>query len=159
ERTVPVFSLYMGQVYRFALPWHNTIVLTAITTPVLTLVLGLRGLAGCFRRWVSDPLVMIWPLSFATILLVRSLPNAPGHDMERLLLPSIASLAVLSGLGAGWLSGGSWRSVARPLGVMLIGGALAESAAGFADYYPYNLSYYNVTVGGLPGAVRMGFEP
>ena len=34
EKSVPVTSLYLGTVYRFALPWHNTLVLTAVTTPV-----------------------------------------------------------------------------------------------------------------------------
>ena len=30
EKSVPVTSLYLGTVYRFALPWHNTLVLTAV---------------------------------------------------------------------------------------------------------------------------------
>jgi hypothetical protein len=158
-RTVPVPSYYLGTVYPFALPWHNTIVLTAITTPVLTLVLALAGLVGAVARWRTDPPTMIWPLSVATLMVVRALPAAPGHDVERLLLPSLVSLAVLSGLGAGWLAGGlrATRLAIQPYA--LIAGAVAESAVGFAQYYPYNLSYYNLTVGGLPGAERLGFEP
>ena len=46
EESVPVTSLYLGTVYRFALPWHNTIVLTAVTTPVLVVMLGLIGIAS-----------------------------------------------------------------------------------------------------------------
>lgn len=158
-RTVPVPSLYLGTVYPFALPWHNSIVLTAITTPVLTLILGLTGLVGALCCWRSDRRLMIWPLSVATLLVVRALPAAPGHDVERLLLPSLASLAVLAGVGAGWLARGlrGTQLALRPYA--LIAGAVAESAVGIAHYYPYNLSYYNLAVGGLPGATRLGFEP
>ena len=36
-------------------------------------------------------------------MIVRALPNAPGHDGIRQFLPSVASLAVLAGLGVAWL--------------------------------------------------------
>ena len=104
EKSVPVTSLYLGTVYRFALPWHNTLVLTAITTPVLVVMLGILGLGSTLARVRSAPDELIWVLSWAVLMIVRALPNAPGHDVERLILPSLASLSVLAGLGVGYLA-------------------------------------------------------
>jgi 4-amino-4-deoxy-L-arabinose transferase-like glycosyltransferase len=52
--TQPLASLYLGKIYEFAPPWHNTIVLTAVTTPVLVLILGLIGIAACLFRRTKD---------------------------------------------------------------------------------------------------------
>jgi hypothetical protein len=155
DRTVIVQSLYFGELYPFALPWHNTLVLTGITVPVFILVPGLVGLAGCVAKARSAPEFLIWPLSWATLMVVRALPNAPGHDVERLLLPSLASLSVMAALGVGWLS----RGRTRPLAFALLALAAGETAVGYGRTYPYLLSYYNFAIGGLPGADRHGFEP
>lgn len=159
EQVVPVPALYFGAVYPFALPWHNAIVLTAITTPALTVVLGLIGLVLTVARARSEPTALIWPLSFAAVLVVRALPNSPGHDVERLLLPGLTSLAVLAGLGVQGLADRLRPTRWKALPYALLGGAVVESAMGFAQYYPYHLSYYNAAIGGLPGAVRAGFDP
>ncbi len=158
DQTVPVTSLYLGTVYRFALPWHNTLVLTAVTTPVLVVALGLVGLGSTLARARSAPDELIWVLSWSVLMIVRALPNAPGHDMERLILPSLASLSVLAGLGVGYLADrlGSGRlGVVAPTIATL---AVGECLLGIAQTYPYNLSYYNHAVSGLPGAERLGFD-
>ncbi len=158
EKTVPVTSLYLGTVYRFALPWHNTLVLTAVTTPVLVVALGLLGIGSTLARVRSAPDELIWTLSWSVLMVVRALPNAPGHDIERLILPSLASLSVLAGLGVGYLAdrlGHGRLVIVAPLVAALAGG---ECILGIARTYPYNLSYYNVAVGGPPGAERLGFD-
>jgi hypothetical protein len=103
---------------------------------------------------------LIWPMSWAVLMLVRALPNAPGHDVERLLLPSLASLCILAGIGVGWvadrLSLVSLKLSWAGLGLAAL--ALGECLLGIVRTYPYNLSYYSVAVGGLPGAERLGFE-
>lgn len=158
EKSVPVTSLYLGTVYRFALPWHNTIVLTAVTTPVLVQVLGLIGLVVTLYRSRTARENVIWPLSWSILMVVRALPNAPGHDVERLLLPSLASLSILAGIGVGWLAD-RLRSGRLALIAPLVSAlAIGECLAGIVQTYPYNLSYYNFAVGGLPGAERLGFE-
>jgi hypothetical protein len=157
-QSLPIPTLYLGRVYGFSLPWHNTTVLTAVTVPVVVLALGLLGLVSCWARRKADPWCLIWPLSWATLMVVRALPGAPGHDGIRLFLPSIASLAVLAGLGAAWLRdlGRSRRlGWVAPAVVVL---AFGESLAGIARTYPYTDSYYSAAVGGLPGAERLGFE-
>jgi hypothetical protein len=160
EQSVPVTSLYLGTVYRFALPWHNTLVLTAITMPVLVVLPGLIGLAVVVARARTDRDGLIWAMSWAVLMILRALPNAPGHDVERLLLPSLVSLCVLAGIGVGWLAD-RLRSVHSGLawaGPAVAALALGECLLGIAQTYPYNLSYYNVAVGGLRGAERLGFE-
>jgi Dolichyl-phosphate-mannose-protein mannosyltransferase len=158
DQSVPVTSLYLGTVYRFALPWHNTLVLTFVTTPVLVVALGLVGIGSTLARARSDPDELIWVLSWSVLMIVRALPNAPGHDMERLILPSLASLAVLAGLGVGYLADhrGSGRLVVVASTVAAL--AVGECLLGIAQTYPYNLSYYNHAVGGPRGAERLGFD-
>ncbi|MDR3638942.1 MAG: glycosyltransferase family 39 protein [Isosphaeraceae bacterium] len=157
-KTQPVPTLYLGKVYEFALPWHNTLVLTAVTTPLVILALGTIGLAVCMTRRREDRWALIWPLSWATLMIVRALPNAPGHDGIRLFLPSVASLAVLAGLGACWLAERFPRPWATVVALLLPAAAAGECLVGMARTYPYTDSYYNAAIGGLPGAERLGFE-
>ena len=158
SETKPIPTLYFGRPYEFSLPWHNTLVLTAVTVPLATLVLAAVGVASGLARRRSDPEGLLWVLSWAVLMVVRALPNAPGHDGVRLFLPSILSLAVLAGLGAAALA----RAL-RPRGLGWAAGlvaavAVGESAVGVAQLYPYTLSYYNAALGGLRGAERSGFE-
>jgi Dolichyl-phosphate-mannose-protein mannosyltransferase len=158
EQSVPVTSLYLGKVYLFALPWHNTLVLTAVTTPVLVVALGLVGIISTLVTARSAPDELIWVLSWIVLMIVRALPNAPGHDMERLILPSLASLSVLAGLGVGHLADrlgpGRLGIVAPTIAALAVG----ECLLGIAQTYPYTLSYYNQAVGGLRGAERLGLD-
>jgi hypothetical protein len=156
--TKPIPTLYLGQVYEFSLPWHNTLVLTGITVPVLIQIVALFGLAGSVFGQKHQPEGMLWVMSWAVLMVVRALPGAPGHDGVRLFLPSILSLAVLSGIGAAYVA-----DLARPLRLdglafVLSSAALAEGLLGIVQLYPYTLSYYNIALGGLPGAERAGFE-
>jgi 4-amino-4-deoxy-L-arabinose transferase-like glycosyltransferase len=158
-KSQPIASLYLGHVYPFSLPWHNTFVLTAVSIPVLMLVLATMGLAAGIARRRTDPEATLWPLAWGVLMVVRALPNAPGHDGIRLILPSIACLAALAGLGAAWLT-----DLLRPvrlawLAPVLAAGALLESVVETTRLYPYTLSYYNFAAGGLPGAEALGFEP
>jgi hypothetical protein len=156
--TKPISTLYLGTTYAFSLPWHNTIVLTAVAVPVFAQVLGVIGMIAIFARRRTDRGPVIWVLSWLVLMVVRALPTAPGHDGVRLFLPSIASLAVLAGIGAAWLidvlRSGRLRWVAIGLPIV----AVAECLLGIVQLYPYTLSYYNHAVGGLRGAERRGFE-
>jgi hypothetical protein len=158
SKTVPLPTLYFGTAYRFSLPWHNTLVLTAITTPLTVLVLAAVGIVACWARRRDEPWALIWPLSWGTLMVVRALPNAPGHDVVRLFLPSIASLAVLAGLGVAWIAERTGTSRGWAGAILLSAAAIGESLAGMARTYPYTDSYYNAAIGGLKGAERSGFE-
>ncbi|CAN5913849.1 hypothetical protein BH23PLA1_BH23PLA1_15540 [soil metagenome] len=156
--TFPIPTLYLGQIYEFSLPWHNTIVLTAVAVPVLVQALGFLGIWACVSRGRSAPWMMIWPLSWSVLMVVRALPNAPGHDGLRQFLPAVASLAVLAGFGAAWLANRLRPRRLAWVAWLLAAGAIGESVVGIARVYPYTMSYYNVALGGLPGAERQGFE-
>jgi hypothetical protein len=151
-------SLYLGRVYRFSLPWHNTLVLTAVCVPACVLLLGGLGIIGTIVRRKQDLSALVWLLSWGTLMVVRALPRAPGHDMIRLILPSIASLAALAGLGAAWLQdllrNTRWTWV-TPVAVAI---TIAESLIGIAQTYPYADSYFSASIGGLKGAERLGFD-
>ncbi len=158
DLTKPIPTLYLGRVYPFSLPWHNTIVLTAISVPLGILGLGLFGIGTSVARRPIDREGTLWAFSWLTLMVVRALPNAPGHDGLRMFLPSVLSLAVLAGIGAGRLAerlaGTRFRVIAAVVG----GAALLEGLVGIVQLYPYTLSYYNASIGGLKGAERHGFE-
>jgi Dolichyl-phosphate-mannose-protein mannosyltransferase len=158
EKSVPVTSFYLGTVYRFALPWHNTLVLTAVITPALVGALGLLGIGATLARVRSAPDELIWVLSWLVLMIVRALPNAPGHDVERLILPSLASLSILAGFGVGYLSDCLRYGRVAIVAPLVVALAMGECVLGIVQTYPYNLSYYNVAVGGLRGAERLGFD-
>src|SRR5262249_1476633 len=116
------------------------------------------GLGACLARLRPGPWALIWPLSWAPLMIVRALPNAPGHDGIRQFLPSVASLAILAGLGAAWLADRippGWRRAVVPI---LVAAVVGECLVGIARTYPYTDSFYNVAFGGLKGAERYGFE-
>jgi hypothetical protein len=154
----PIPSLYLGHVYPFSLPWHNTLVITLATVPVFVLLLGAAGIVSVIVRRRSDPDSVIWLFSWLVLMVVRALPSAPGHDVERQFLPSFLSFAVLAGLGGGWLAQLFDRYRFGWLVRLIPVIALCESAIGIIQLYPYTLSYYNAAVGGLRGAQRLGFE-
>src|SRR5207302_1568873 len=82
------------------LPWHNTLVWTAITAPVGTLALFALGVGRALRAWRVRPEWLLLVGHWAVLVVVRATPWAPPHDAERLFLPSFAFLALLAGLGA-----------------------------------------------------------
>lgn len=154
-------TTYFGQRYdaRTPMPWHNTLVWTAITMPVGTLAMFLIGLG---RAIAAGRLHQDWSLlifNWAVLVIARATPWAPPHDAERLFLPSFAFLALIAGIGGGALwtarTSGRLRWCARTVVAL----SLLGSAASAAWYWPQCLSYYNVLIGGLRGAYKCGMEP
>jgi hypothetical protein len=93
------------------------------------------------------------------LLCVFAWPGVPVYDGVRLFLVVFPLWAVFTGLGAKWLA-------ERPVGRRLpqaarqtaIGLLVATQATGAVVYYPVHTGYYNLLVGGLWGAERMGLE-
>ncbi len=158
-RTTWIPTLFFGQVYEFGLPWYNTLAWLVLAMPPLTLLLVAIGLgaavAGLLSRGRSGSgsamLLVYLAIHAATLLVVRALPNAPGHDGIRQLVPSFVFLTLV----AGGALGRSGAVVHRLLG----GAAVLWTIAATAVYHPVQLSYYSLLVGGLPGATRLGMEP
>lgn len=157
-RTRPIRVMFLGQMYNTpidSLPPYNTLVWTAIATPVGFLALALIGSVRAIRdRASSDPLPILALGHWVFLLILRAMPHTPGHDGVRQFLPAFGCLALVAGVGAAWLV-----SHSRKWGRIVIALAVAEGVAGVAMMMPVPLSYYSPIVGGLPGAARLGMEP
>ena len=175
---VPV--LYLGEVYdstRTFLPWHNTIVLTAVMVPLGLLALAVVGVAAAGRPaagrraegvepagsdgpkpgFLPDRVVVSWAgINFATWMVLRMFPGLPTHDGLRQLVPAFFFLPVLAGYGAGWLTSGlRW---VRVFGQIVVVGCVAGAAWATLSFHPYELAYYNALIGGPRGAKAAGME-
>ena len=161
-----ISTQFFGQMYNLdhPLPWFNTIVWTGITVPVGVLALIVVGVAVAVWRWRRDPTGTLLVANAAVLLVVRALPWAPPHDGVRLFLPAFAFLAGLAGVGAAAVVEFARRRAVAGVRArwMAIGGVLlvyAASGTSLFWYRPQWLSYYNLLIGGLPGATALGMEP
>jgi 4-amino-4-deoxy-L-arabinose transferase-like glycosyltransferase len=144
---------YFGQVYRDRdVPWHFPWFYFAATVPVGLQLLGLTGLLGAFRD--RDGAALTYAGAILAILAVFS-TNVPVYDGERLYLLVFPLWAILIGRGFSklWDRCSSWRTGRPCLAAFLLAQAL-----GVVWMHPFGLSYYNLLVGGLPGAERLGLE-
>ncbi|MDZ7615524.1 MAG: 4-amino-4-deoxy-L-arabinose transferase [Patescibacteria group bacterium] len=157
---------FLGRMYNLdhPLPWHNTLLWTAVTVPLGLLVLAGIGSVAILRRPRDRSADVLILLNWLTLLVVRALPGIPVHDGVRLFLPSFAFLAALAGVGVHeacqWAVRRrltDWRPrilVSTALGLISI-----ACLTNLVVYSPQWLSYYNVLIGGLPGAAAAGMEP
>ena len=74
-------------------------------------------------------------------------------------LVSFPLWAVLIGRGGGIVASWLTTKVSPRIATIGLSLLLAGQAIGLAAYRPAYLSYYNLLVGGLAGAERLGFEP
>ncbi|MBI3600863.1 MAG: glycosyltransferase family 39 protein, partial [Nitrospinae bacterium] len=182
----PVY--YMGRVYsRYTPtchpPWHYPWVMILITTPPLTLLfifagiwkslkqgLGVKGqgklisnsqfLIPNFGNWKlkigNSPLAPLFIFCAATFLILFSLPFTPKYAGVRLLSPVFPFLAGMAGVGFDYISK---NYIKKRVFVFLIGGlSLLSSLISLIKIHPFELSYYNIFIGGLKGAEASGFD-
>ncbi len=160
-------------------PWHYPWVMFAVVVPLGFLLLGIAGLnawlladrnerpedkplqrlAGRVSEAIKQPEGLL-AAAMVFVLLVFSWPGTPVYDGVRLFLMVFPIWAVFTGLGADRLL--QWSSTLDRLqsygfraAVFLL---VLLQGIGLIVYYPCQLSHYNLLVGGLPGAVRLGFE-
>jgi 4-amino-4-deoxy-L-arabinose transferase-like glycosyltransferase len=155
--TIPLYVQFLGKIYvtpRDSLPWYNTMVWTAIVTPVGFLIMGLVGFWSAVKRWRTEHAEALFAVHWAFFMVLRALPHTPGHDGVRQFLPAFGLLALLAGSGSKTIidSSARWAKVA-------IAAALLEGAVSVAIMMPVPLSYFSPIVGGLPGAAALGMEP
>jgi hypothetical protein len=160
-----ISTQFLGRMYNLdhPLPWYNTLFWTAVTVPTGILLLMALGIVSVLRRWREDRVGMLLVLNALVLLVVRALPWAPPHDGVRLFLPSFAFMAALGGVGWGALVAA--RAKPEAAGAtsrwLALGGLFlyVGSASSLLWYAPQWLSYYNLVIGGLPGATARGMEP
>ncbi len=154
NRSLDVSIQFLGGIYNLqhSLPWYNTIFWTLITVPLGLLILAAFGIVETVRsdpkRWAGILLL----LNMSTLLIVRAIPGTPVHDGVRLFVAAFPFLAILSGIGAAAI----WTDMKRKSLVIFVYGFCVFNMFWFA---PQWLSFYNIAIGGLPGAVRLGMEP
>ena len=163
EQTFNLTGYFFGRLYNVthSLPWYNTLVWVLITIPVGILPLVFFGFG---ELWRNRKTIFAQSLFFNAIILlvVRALPHVPAHDNERLIITAFAFLAIIAGLGTLTLSRllerfseYNRRIVFNSVLIMIFLGSLSS----WIIYAPHWLSYYNLAIGGLPGAYRLGMEP
>ncbi len=157
SQTIEIETLYLGKVYvtpTESLPWSNTLVLTAMTMPVLTLVAAGLGVFSGLRSTSTRRIVTILAVAWAVPTGLRAMPHTPGHDGVRQFVAGLGIVTVLAGLAISAIRPG-WRKAAWALGTLIV----AESAVSMIMLMPVPLAYFSPAVGGLPGAQRLGMEP
>lgn len=168
EDWAPLSVYFGGTVYSYRGPCTYPFVMFLITTPLLHLLFLLAGL-GCFFRdktlW-TDPRMITGFVGFLTPFALLALPLSPTVDGVRYLLPAFPFAACWMTVGLMLL----WNFIARSTGKSLataalrIGLAVGSLALLALDVHnparrsPYELSYYNSSVGGLAGAHQRGYE-
>ncbi|MBI3467114.1 MAG: hypothetical protein HY000_29220, partial [Planctomycetes bacterium] len=184
QKTIAIPTLFFGKTFEFSLPWYNTLAWVFLTVPPVTLLIILFGLAATMaslgrvgNREVPDAgetkdegqksfdssLAWLLLLNALTLLVIRALPNAPGHDGERQMLGCFPFLACMAGIGAEavrrQIAARVPAVIANLFTVGLVAAALVWAGAAVWHYRPAPLSYYTELVGGLRGACRLGLEP
>jgi hypothetical protein len=152
---------YFGQFYTYRGPWHYPFVWTAIVIPP-TLLLSIA--AGLFDRRRGE-LIGFCLLNAAVLYAALLVPSAPMHDGVRLFLAVFPFFAVLSGIGTAVLADRlaqlfrTDRRQTSSLVTALVLLALFVPAAGaVVRSHPYQLSYFNLLIGGIQGAAEKGLE-
>jgi hypothetical protein len=148
---------YLGKVFKDVdAPWHYAWVMTIVTVPIGILLLAAIGLWRVRWRTNNDAATSLIVGSILAPLVLFSLPGVAVYDGARLFLVAFPGIALLAGCGASsvreWIIARKWP------GKLIAGILLATQVVGIVSTTPYYLSYYNVVVGGTPGAERLGFE-
>jgi hypothetical protein len=158
-----ISTWFLGRMYNldFPLPWFNSLFWTLVTVPVGLLFLFGIGLAAVLRDPGAHRAGVLLVFHWVSLLVVRALPLAPPHDGVRLFLPSFAFLAAIAGLGTYcvWHWCAHRGRVRRVLASTGLAALYVGSATSLVWYSPQWLSYYNLVIGGLPGATHLGMEP
>jgi 4-amino-4-deoxy-L-arabinose transferase-like glycosyltransferase len=156
---------YLGQYYLLP-PWHYVFVILWAVVPLTVMALFLTGImrAGNGKRdgglvWllIISAFISISPFIFGRTVL---------YNGERLFMPVFPFLAALAGVGFGWLVTGMEKLLKRakhprltiPIAFIIGLALLTPQVVSMLELYPHLLSYYSESVGGLPGATRLGLE-
>lgn len=154
-----IYVLYLGREYRDTeLPWHYPWVLFAVTVPVGLHVLGVCGVWHHLKNKRSDLRGWLYLAAVVFPLVVFSVPRVPVYDGVRLFLMVFPFWAVFVGQGAGWAYEWLTQRWQPRWAALALGAYFACQGFGVWYYHPYQLSYYNLLVGGLRGADKLGFE-
>lgn len=144
---------YLGRVFDERYPVSYPLVMLVVTVPVGILGLSLWG----GRELTQNPVTVLLLLSVVTQTIPFLPRGSPKYDGVRLFLPVFPLVACFAGLGAERLY--LRLKEARPrLALPCVALLVASQSFGILTTHPFELGYYNLLVGGMPGARKLGFE-
>ncbi|HEU5088591.1 MAG TPA: glycosyltransferase family 39 protein [Roseiflexaceae bacterium] len=137
-------------------PWHFPFVMFVLVVPFTSLVCALLGVTRAWRQPRAGHPIALWLLAALAPLGSLTTGKSMVYDNERLFMASFPYVAMLAGCGLTWALG--MLQTRRLFVSAAITVAFLPQLANAAMVYPHLLSYYSETVGGLPGARRLGME-
>lgn len=155
-----IYVGYFGKQYpnEFSgVPWHYVWVFFFATVPVGTHVVAIGGIRPLWRIGKDTPSARLLLLQIAVILGFFMLPIGK-YDGERLFLMIFPMWTIVAGCGVAWVVDVLSRYVPRNVAIGAAVVFIAAQFVGVVGMHPFQLSYYNVAIGGLPGAERLGLE-
>jgi 4-amino-4-deoxy-L-arabinose transferase-like glycosyltransferase len=167
----PIPTYFLGSTYAYSAPWYYPFFMVLITLPPTLLILAFIGIIGAISRgrkvWSTtvpwqDNLSMLFLFNALAPLGLVAMSSAPTYDSVRLFLPAYPFLAGLAGVGFYYLSrlvSKAWRDKfiriqTAVLGLMF----LTPPIYSLVHIHPYELSYFNIFIGGIRGAWEAGLE-
>lgn len=139
------------------LPWHYTLVIFILSTPLVTLAGGMAGLGAALACGVRrrDAAAIMFALLFLLALLRTSLPFLPQYDGTRHMMDGIVGFAGLFGLGFSvfWEAlRRRWPRLSPAVAAVALGLLFAPVIIMLARLHPFQGIYYNTLAGGPRGA-------
>lgn len=152
-----IISAYFGQIYGFEMPAHHPWVMLGITLPPLMIITGIIGLFYGIMRFVrsGNKLAFFSIVPFSALMMVYMLPSTPKHDGIRLFSSAWPFIVLISISGCYWLDRLMKGRV--KIGLLICFISLLFTFHDIKTYHPYELSYYNIFIGGAKGAQDKGF--
>lgn len=151
--------LYDGQIRSAGetLPWHYTVRILVLTTPLIVLAGGGVGAVVAALRGLRlrDAAGLMFLLLFAGALVRSSLPGIPQYDGTRHMMEGIIAFAGLFGLGAATIWGALSSRVTRlrpSIGAAILVLLFLPVMSMLVRLHPYQGIYYNALIGGPQGA-------
>ena len=157
---------YLGKFY-LPPPWHFPWVMLVAVTPTVLMVFALFGTYATLANKQTRSFGGFLLIHALVPMLILSLGITMVYDNDRLFMPAFPFLMALAGIGIAifinWLQQKlSLSESAFTKRGMFTGVVLLVLVFPYLHYsgkmYPHLLSYYSASVGGLPGAKKMGLE-
>ncbi|RMF95393.1 MAG: phospholipid carrier-dependent glycosyltransferase, partial [Candidatus Schekmanbacteria bacterium] len=161
-------TYYLGKSLASSMPWHYVSVMFLSTIPPLILLAFFYGIYITVKKNLNfingenkerkekwDIALLL--LSNAVIMLaVASAPGIPKYDGVRLFLPAFPFTASIAGIGFHYIIKNFFKKewLKYLAGLLYIVFPLIS----LIRVHPYELSYYNILVGGIEGAKKIGLE-
>mgnify|MGYP001570693789 CR=1 FL=1 len=144
---------YFGENYnRPPLPMAYPFVMTAFTTPVVTMALSTAGVVLGLARRSLRAHAALWLLSLIVPIAIIAHPSVPIFGGTKHWLAAMPFFALFAGAALAEAA-----SALGPLArASVLALAVAPGALSLLHAHPFGLSQYNALVGGTPGAADRG---